>query len=73
MSLNTCNCQCHQGTGGGITIDGCSLCWSWHQNIFPDNAFPQPDVTVTSNINEIKLDQIIQLLKDILEELKKKI
>ncbi len=71
MSLNACNCQCHQGTAI-IPNEGCSLCWSFHQNIFPDNSFPQPDVTVTSNINEIKLDQIIQLLKDILEELKKK-
>jgi len=66
MSFNVCNCQCHQGTG--VTFDGCQLCWASHQNPF----IPEPDVTVTTNINEIKLDQIIQLLKDILEELKKK-
>ncbi len=66
MSLNVCNCQCHQGTG--VTMDGCSSCWAWHQNAFT----PQPNVTVTSNINEITLEQIVQLLKDILEELKKK-
>jgi len=66
MSLNVCQCQCHQGTG--ITMDGCSFCWAFHQNPFSS----EPNVTVTTNINEIKLDQIIQLLKDILEELKKK-
>jgi len=54
--------------GTGDMNDGCQSCWAFHQNPF----IPQPDVTVTSNINEIKLDQIIQLLKDILEELKKK-
>jgi len=70
MSLNACLCQCHMGTGD--MNDGCPSCWAWHQNIFPDNSFPQPDVTVTSNINEITLEKIVQLLKDILEELKKK-
>jgi len=63
MSLNSCPCQCHTGTG--VSFQRCSLCWSQH-------GWSEPDVTVTSNINEIKLDQIIQLLKDILEELKKK-
>jgi len=64
MSLNACNCQCHQGTG--VTFDGCPLCWAFHQNPFSS------EVTVTSNINEITLEKIVQLLKDILEELKKK-
>ena len=66
MSLNACNCHCHQGTG--VTLDGCASCWAYHQNPF----IPEPNVTVTSNINEITLEKIVQLLKDILEELKKK-
>ena len=48
---------------------GCSMCWNWHQP--SPQLYPEPNVTVTSNINEIKLDQIIGLLKDILEELKR--
>ena len=56
--------------GTGATFDGCSLCYQYHQNISPQ-IFPQPNVTVTNNINEIKLDQILGLLKDILEELKR--
>ncbi len=68
MSIGGCNCQCHMGTG--VTMDGCSLCWSWHKA--PPQLYPDPNVTVTTNINEIKLDQILGLLKDILDELKKK-
>lgn len=69
MSIGGCNCQCHMGTG--VSMEGCSLCWQYHHNT-PPQIYPQPNVTVTSNINEIQFERIIGLLKDILDELKKR-